>query len=211
MTARGAKKEEDKSSTTTPAKSRDMTKSAMGQSSGLKRPTTTATTSSKLSTARQTNGDSLNLTNTTSKSKNSGSEAKTIKAPGLKKPSEVQKIDLAAKMKEKLTNGVKEVATKVALVKRVSVAPAGPASAETDELDEIYKQEDPIEATIGIRKKAGSLQSTIVDKNAKSGKFFFTLRTKGEPVKISEEAKKANAIMEGRTDAAGNVVEEVKP
>jgi myo-inositol-hexaphosphate 3-phosphohydrolase len=37
------------------------------------------------------------------------------------------------------------------------------------------------------------------------------LRTKGEPIKISEQAIKANAIEEGRTDASGNVVEEEKP
>lgn len=45
------------------------------------------------------------------------------------------------------------------MAKRVSVAPAGPASAETDELDDIYKEEDPIEVSIGARKKAGALQA----------------------------------------------------
>ena len=91
------------------------------------------------------------------------------------------------------------------------MVPAGPKSAEVDEIDDIYKEEDPIEVSIGSRKKAGSLQSTVADKNSKSGKFFLTLRTKGDPVKITDAAKKANAIMEGRTDAAGNVIEEEKP
>lgn len=49
------------------------------------------------------------------------------------------------------------------------------------------------------------------DKNAKAGKFFFTLKVKGEPVKISEQAKKNVAIAEGRVDAQGNVIEEEKP
>jgi hypothetical protein len=113
-------------------------------------------------------------------------------------------------MKEKLTNGVKDVAAK-AVAKKVSVAPAGPPSAETDELDDIYKEEDPIETSVASRKKAGSMTSTVSNKNAKSGTFFFTLRTKGEPVKISAEAIKAVAIAEGRVDATGNVIEEVKP
>jgi len=43
--------------------------------------------------------------------------------------------------------------------------------------------------------------SVIQDKNAKAGKYFFSLRTKGEAVKVSEEAKKNNAKEEGKTDA----------
>ena len=113
-------------------------------------------------------------------------------------------------MKDKITNGVKDVGVKVT-AKRVSAVPAGPASAETDELDDIYKEEDPIETSVALRKKAGSLQSTVADKNAKAGKFFFTLRTKGEPVKISAEAVKAVAIAEGRVGADGKLIEEVKP
>jgi hypothetical protein len=51
----------------------------------------------------------------------------------------------------------------------------------------------------------------VVDKNAKAGKFFFTLRTKGELVKISAEAIKAVAIAEGRVNSEGIVIEEAKP
>jgi hypothetical protein len=64
---------------------------------------------------------------------------------------------------------------------------------------------------MGMRKKAGSLTSTVADKNAKVGKYFFTLKTKGDPIKITEHATKAIAIAEGRVDAAGNIIEEVKP
>ena len=60
-------------------------------------------------------------------------------------------------MKDKLQNGVKDAVTK-ATPKRVSNAiPAGPKSAETDEVDAIYSEEDPIESSIGIRKKAGNI------------------------------------------------------
>lgn len=70
--------------------------------------------------------------------------------------------------------------------------PVGPVSAAKDEVDEIYKEEDPIETSIGIRKKGGSLQTVVPDKNAKVGKFFFTLKTKGPEVKISKEATRAS-------------------
>lgn len=44
------------------------------------------------------------------------------------------------------------------------------------------------------------------------GKFFFTLKTKGPEVKISNEAQKAAQIMAGaKVDASGNVIEEQKP
>ena len=64
--------------------------------------------------------------------------------------------------------------------------PIGPKSTEKDEIDEIYKQKDPIEASLGIRTKGGSLQTVVPDKNSKSGKFFFTLKSKGANVKISD-------------------------
>jgi len=35
--------------------------------------------------------------------------------------------------------------------------PTGPKSSEVDELDEIYSANDPIESSIEIRKKGGSL------------------------------------------------------
>ena len=63
--------------------------------------------------------------------------------------------------------------------------PTGPKSSEVDELDEIYSAVDPIESSIEIRKKGGSLQTVVADKNAKVGKFFFTMKTKGAEVKIS--------------------------
>lgn len=57
---------------------------------------------------------------------------------------------------------------------------AGPKSAETDDLDDIYKEVDPIEASLNKRKKAGAIAQVVPDKNSKQGKFFFTLKMKGE-------------------------------
>ena len=64
----------------------------------------------------------------------------------------------------------------------ISNIPAGPKSVEKDEVDEIYKNEDPIGTCIDIRKKGGSLSTVVADKNAKVGKFFFTFKTKGPEV-----------------------------
>jgi hypothetical protein len=35
--------------------------------------------------------------------------------------------------------------------------PVGPKSTEKDEVDEIYKTQDPIDSSIAIRKKGGSI------------------------------------------------------
>lgn len=73
-------------------------------------------------------------------------------------------------------------------LKRNVVGNSGPVSIQTDQVDEIYKAEDPIESSISIRKKGGALQTVVADKNAFVGKFFFTLKTKGTEVKISDKA-----------------------
>lgn len=132
----------------------------------------------------------------------------------MKKPADLPKTtavtDIQTKLKDKLQNGVKDVVQKTN--KRISNAgPPGPKSAEVDEVDEIYKEEDPIGVSIDIRKKAGNISSTVAEKNSKSGKFFFTLRSKGDAIPITDHARKAVAIAEGKTDAAGNVIEDEKP
>ena len=54
--------------------------------------------------------------------------------------------------------------------------PAGPKSAEKDEVDEIYKQQDPVGVSIESRKKAGKVTDVVANKNSKQGKFFFMLQ-----------------------------------
>jgi len=72
-------------------------------------------------------------------------------------------------------------------------------------VDDIYKNEDPIGVSIEKRKKAGTITSTVADKNSKQGKYFFTLKVVGEPVKISEEAKLNNAKETGKLDRQGTI------
>ena len=49
----------------------------------------------------------------------------------------------------------------------------------------------------------------MADKN--KPKFFFTLRYKGDPIKITDHAKLAVAKAEGRCDASGKIIEDEKP
>lgn len=62
------------------------------------------------------------------------------------------------------------------------------------------------------RKRAGNnILTTVVPGDSKMGKYFFTLRIKGEPVKITEQAKMAKLREEGKLDAQGNVIYKAKP
>lgn len=63
---------------------------------------------------------------------------------------------------------------------------SGPKSVDVDEIDEIYKETDPIEASLNKRKKAGAIAQVVPDKNSKQGKFFFTLKLKGDAPQITE-------------------------
>lgn len=78
-------------------------------------------------------------------------------------------------------------------------------SAEKDEIDDIYKEKDPIGVTIEKRKKGGQLTAVVADPKSKSGKFFFTLSLKGEKLMISEKAKWANAKEMGQLDPNGSM------
>ena len=64
----------------------------------------------------------------------------------------------------------------------------GPRSAKTDIVDAIYKNEDPINTSIGIRQKAGDIYATVANPGCTTGKFFFTLRTKGAGPVHSQQA-----------------------
>jgi len=60
----------------------------------------------------------------------------------------------------------------------------------TDEIDDIYKEKDPIAVSLEKRKKAGAITTIVPDKNSKAGKYFFTLKSTGQPA-IAEEAKES--------------------
>jgi hypothetical protein len=48
-----------------------------------------------------------------------------------------------------------------------SISSTGPKSAAIDEVDDIFKLEDPCEVSLDLRKKAGSHTSTVDNKNSK--------------------------------------------
>jgi hypothetical protein len=100
-------------------------------------------------------------------------KAKAI-ASQLRRPTEKKSSFIEpAKEKEEV------VVAKTPVKLRHSMAPAGPKSAEKDELDAVYNTGDPIFASMDIRKKAGNISQAVKDPNSKAGKFFFTLKIKG--------------------------------
>jgi hypothetical protein len=67
---------------------------------------------------------------------------------------------------------------------------AGPISAEKDVKDAIYNNDDPLDISLTKRmKEGGSKISQVPDKSNTQGKFFFSLKFKGEPIPISDQAK----------------------
>ena len=123
-----------------------------------------------------------------------------------------QPTDVKSKLNSKVQSDMTAAESKLKTPsKRVIQAPPGPKSAEVDEVDEIYTNADPIDVSLGKRKKGGALTTVVPDKNSKQGKFFFTLRNKGDVLHISEEAKKNALIEAGKVDPAGNVKIEDKP
>ena len=70
---------------------------------------------------------------------------------------------------------------------------AGPKSSDKDELDDIYKTEDPIEVTMKKRVKEGSIISRVKEET-KQGKFFFTLKLKGAQPVLKGPPKTASML-----------------
>lgn len=139
---------------------------------GLKRPATGLTQAKK----PDTNNDSTNATRTPAPTKS--------RIGGLKPPSSIQK---PSKLEEKKEEDKKEpVKPSPAKPLRNSAMPSGPKSAATDEVDDIYKENDPIGVSTEKRRGAGALTAVVPDKNSKSGKFFFALKVKGPSIVISD-------------------------
>ena len=124
---------------------------------------------------------------------------------GLRPPSDVKPV--TSRVTAPIKVSTEESKVQKASLKRASTIPEGPKSVSADEVDDIYKEEDPIAVTIERRKKAGSLSSTVKDPNVKSGKFFYTLRLKGT-IEISEQAKENAMKQKGLMDEAGNITDD---
>lgn len=136
----------------------------------MKRPTTALT-------QRPTTAQTASVGSSSSKP-SAPSIAGVVKAKAiasqLRRPTEKKSSFIEpAKEKEEV------VVAKTPVKLRHSMAPAGPKSAEKDELDAVYNTGDPIFASMDIRKKAGNISQAVKDPNSKAGKFFFTLKIKG--------------------------------
>ena len=81
---------------------------------------------------------------------------------GLKAPSSLRKET----SEKQSTSATPAKPTPSKALPKSSQMPLGPKSAEKDEVDEIYKNEDPIGTSVDMRKKVGSLTSTIANKKA---------------------------------------------
>ena len=139
--------------------------SSRGIGGGLKKPSTAATGAA----APKTPGPSLlKAPNNTRPQTSMG----TISRPtpgGLKAPSSVKKEEAKTGASSTASTPLKRAPTQ-----SLRNIPAGPKSAETDQVDDIYKNDDPIAISVEARKKAGALTSTVAKKN--KSEFFFTIK-----------------------------------
>ena len=60
-----------------------------------------------------------------------------------------------------------------------SLGPIGPVSNTKDHVDDIYKEKDPIAASLLKRRKKGGLVTTVVQETKLHAAYFFTLKLKG--------------------------------
>ena len=100
---------------------------------------------------------------------------------GMKLPSEMKPTPMKSRPMEEEKKGTPGP------LRTRNTLPVGPKSTEKDEVDDIYKESDPIGVSLAKRKKAGTFTSVVADKNSKQGKFFFTLKVKGNAVAVTEE------------------------
>mmetsp|Transcript_9365 Transcript_9365/g.14221 ORF Transcript_9365/g.14221 Transcript_9365/m.14221 type:complete len:343 (+) Transcript_9365:263-1291(+) len=115
-------------------------------------------------------------------------------ASGIKAPSEIK----APPARTRTLEEVKKSAP-TPVKQRTSLLPTV-KSLDKDEMDDIYKNNDPIAVSLDTRKKSGAISTVVPNKNSKQGKFFFTLKVKGEQIKVSEEAKRNNARETGKSE-----------
>ena len=149
---------------------------------GLKKPTATGAAAPKTpvpSSLKAPNntraGTSMGTSGLSRPSTSKPTMSKTDSGTGgLKAPSSIKKEDSKNGSTSTASTPIKKTPS---TLPKSSLA-TGPKSAASDEVDEIYKKDDPIGITVDSRKKAGSLTSTVVAK-AKP-QYFFTLKQTGD-------------------------------
>lgn len=169
------------------ASARPSTASTQADSkSGLKRPTGAFGAKQSVSGAAAKAADSRPSTG--------------IGGGGLKRPTDVKSSAASAAQSKKEAASSVSSPSKVA---RSSMNATGPVSAAKDETDAIYNNADPIDVSLSKRlNDGGSKIAQVPDKNNKQGKYFFTLKQKGD-VPISDQAKKNVAKLDNKVvDAA---------
>lgn len=67
-----------------------------------------------------------------------------------------------------------------------SVSPSAPMIRSKDHVDDIYKEEDPIDASLQIRKKKGGLITSVIQEQKLHAAFFYALKLKGPQADISQ-------------------------
>ena len=117
---------------------------------------------------------------------------------GLKKPSDVKAAPSSAAASAKKESASLH-ASPVKAARSSLNHPPGPVSASKDVKDTIYDNNDPLDVSLTKRVKEGGTKiSQVPDKNNTQGKFFFSLKLKGEPIAISDQAKMNVAKLENR-------------
>lgn len=75
-------------------------------------------------------------------------------------------------------------------------------SAEVDEVDPIYQNDDPINVSLAARIKAGALAAVVPNKDAKQGKFFFNLKLNGKIPPLQKPKRDPTNIGQAAADKA---------
>lgn len=77
-----------------------------------------------------------------------------------------------------------------------------PISADADELDPIYQNDDPIKVSLAMRIKAGAVAAVVPNKDSKQGKFFFNLKLNGKIPPLQKPKRDPTNIGSAAAEAA---------
>ena len=155
-------------------------------STGLKRPTAAIAAKPGMSAAEAKSSFAEGRPSTASK------------VGGLKKPSDVKAAPSGAAASVKKESASLQ-ASPVKAARSSLNHPSGPTSTNKDVKDTIYDNSDPLDVSMTKRVKEGGTKiSQVPDKNNTQGKFFYSLKFKGEPIPISDQAKLNVAKLENK-------------
>lgn len=117
-------------------------------------------------------------------------------APGLKAPSGLQKPSASTAPSSDVPATPKKPAP------RASVSGPVQKSADVDEVDAIYSNDDPIKVSLAARIKAGAVAAVVPNKDAKQGKYFFNLKLNGKIPPLQKPKRDPTNIGQAAADKA---------